>query len=632
MTFLKRCKFSALAGLLLIGTFISCEEELTTIGASVIGGEPFVTGKANYDVFAFNKRVEAVRTNKLPLYQIGFFNDPTYGRTEARVTTQLTLPTTNPTFGIFNQQTEDNPDSDFPIQIAENETVKEVVLYIPYLRAGDDQRDRDGDGVDDEFDVDPEDPTSDSDGDGVADNQERANGTDPLNEDTDGDQVNDGEDPSTVPNQFPKKFELDSIYVNGQNYDNETPTSFNLKIERSTFFLRDLDPNANFQEAQEYFSTQRFSPTFVSDVVFDDEITISNEHILVPREDDPATEDVDESEEFERLDPGIRIQLDAGFFQENILDKEGSSELLSQANFNEFLRGLHFSIAPLSQDVMVLLDFTDPNVTLDIVYEYDAVDVNGTTDDTSDDIIEKRERTFSLDLVTRAAAGGINGNAVNTFINEAYPPQIMDALDAPVNASRIYLKGGAGAITEINLFEEDNGEEIINEIKANNWVINEANLVFHIDRMTLDAQGNAAEPPRLYLYKTNTNVPVYLSGAQRLVDPRTGQVLAAAVDESYDGRLVLGSDNRGSTYKLKITDYINDLILRDSTNTTLALTITPDIRSTATRNAMMANNEERDIPLAHTLSPLGTILFGSAVGPEDEDKRLTLEISYTEAN
>ncbi len=631
MTFLKRFKFSAVAGVLLVALSISCEEDLTTIGASVIGGEPFTTDKAVYDVFAFNKKIEAVRTNKLPLYQLGIFNDPIYGKTEARITSQLILSSTNPTFGIFTQETEDNPDSSSVTQIPENETVKEVILYIPYLRAGDEQRDRDLDGVDDEFDADPEDPNSDTDGDGVNDNQERANGTDPLNVDTDGDGINDGEDTSTLSNQFPKRFELDSIYVNGQLYDNETPVSFNLKIERSTFFLRDLDPNTNFQEAQEYFSTQRFSPAFVSDVLFDEEITVSNEHILVPMEDDPATEDVDESEQFDRLDPGIRISLDPDFFQENILDKEGSSELLSQANFNEFLRGLHFSITPISDDVMVLLDLTNPNVSLDIVYEYEAIDINGTTDDVSDDVQEIRERTFTIDLVTRLATGGIGGNAVNTFVNEAFPPQITDALDVPENASRIYLKGGSGSFTEINLFEEGNGEEILNEIKANNWIINEASLIFYVDRQTLDAAGDAAEPPRLYLYNAETNVPVYLSGAQRLIDSRTGQILVAAVNESYDGRLVVESNNKGSKYKLKITDYINDLVLRDSTNATLALSITSDIRSSATRNAMLTN-EEKDIPLASTLSPLGTVLFGSDVSSENEDKKLKLEIFYTETN
>lgn len=611
--------------------FFSCEEDLTTIGASVIGGEPFTTDKAVYDVFAFNKKIEAVRTNKLPLYQLGIFNDPIYGKTEARITTQLILPNTNPTFGILDQDTEDNPDSSFPTQIPENETVKEVILYIPYLRAGDEQRDRDLDGVDDEFDVDPDDPNSDSDGDGVNDNQERANGTDPLNVDTDGDDINDGEDDSTIANQFPKKFELDSIYVNGQLFDDETPLSFNLKIERSTFFLRDLDPNTNFQEAQEYFSTQRFSPTFVSDVLFEGEITVSNEHILVPLEDDPTTEDVDESEQFSRLDPGIRISLDSDFFQENILDKEGGSELLSQPNFNEFLRGLHFSISSISDDAMVLLDLTNPNVSLDIVYEYDAVDVNGTADDVSDDIVEVRESTYSIDLITRLDAGGINGNAVNTFINDAFPPQITDALDVSENASRIYLKGGSGSFAEINLFEEENGEEVLNQIKANNWIINEANLIFYLDRQTLDAAGDAAEPPRLYLYNAETNIPVYLSGAQRLIDSRTGQILVAAVNESYDGRLIVESNEKGSRYKLKITDYINDLVIRDSTNATLALTITTDIRSSATRNAMLTD-EERDLPFVSTLSPLGTVLFGSNVGPENEDKKLKLEIFYTETN
>ena len=56
------------------------------------------------------------------------------------------------------------------------------------------------------------------------------------------------------------------------------------------------------------------------------------------KEDDPDTEDDESLEAPDRLEPGIRVALDNTFFDENFLDKEGQSELLSTANFNNFLR------------------------------------------------------------------------------------------------------------------------------------------------------------------------------------------------------------------------------------------------------------------------------------------------------
>ena len=339
-----------LGAFIILGILASCEQDLTTVGAGVVGNEPFTTGQETFDVFAFNKNIEAVQTNKLPIYQLGIYNDPIYGKTEASVTSQLFLPANNPTFGSFTQDKENTAGTSGAAvaTIQEEETVKEVYLYIPFLTKNT-SRDIDGDGVDNEFDTEPENSENDNDGDGVSNRVESAAGTDPLDSDSvdaNGDGINDKDQTAIIANNFAKKVELDSIYVNGVNYDavnKDVPTTVNLKVERSTYFLRNLDPNSNFQESQQYYSSQQFAPDFVSDLLFEGAVEISNEQILIANEDDESTEDVDESLTFTRRDPGIRVALDSDFFQTNILDKEGSSELLSQANFTEFIRGLHFS-------------------------------------------------------------------------------------------------------------------------------------------------------------------------------------------------------------------------------------------------------------------------------------------------
>ncbi|MDP5062544.1 MAG: DUF4270 domain-containing protein, partial [Maribacter sp.] len=107
MNFIVKSAIPKFSGLLLIlGLLVSCEQDLTTIGSGVVGNEPFTTGTEVYDVFAYNKNIEAVQTNKLPIYQLGTYSDPIYGKTEASVTSQIFLSATNPSFGSFSQAVE----------------------------------------------------------------------------------------------------------------------------------------------------------------------------------------------------------------------------------------------------------------------------------------------------------------------------------------------------------------------------------------------------------------------------------------------------------------------------------------------------------------------------------------------
>ena len=618
MSFFKRSKLPVLTGILIVVAFVSCEEEITTIGAEVRGGEPFKTDKAEFDVFAYNSKIEAVRTNQLPIYQLGVYDDPIYGKTEASITSQLLLTAVGPNFGVFSQEDEDNWENDNNISsIPEVETVDSVYLYIPFLKNP--KGDLDGDGVADEYDIDPRDANSDTDGDGFTDNEERISGTNPLIEDS-------VDDEDFVANNFSKKVDIDSIYVNSEAINSNIETSFHLKVERSTYFLRDLDPNTNFQEAQEYYSSQQFSPSFVAEVLFEGDYSVSDDQFLLDQFDNSSTADINESQQKAILDPGIRVALDNAFFQENLMDKEGATELLSQANFTEFVRGIHLSTATISDDVMMLLDMKDAAIT--VYYHYNKVNTNDTSDDTSDDEIVIENAQFVLSSLVEQN-GFVSGNAINTLNDEIYPATIGDALNMGQNATKLYLKGGAGTYTEIKLFAEDDteGQTLINQIKANNWIINEANLVFYVDRETLDVEGAALEPSRLYLYNTEDNLPLFnrnTESTDQTSIPLLGTFLI------YDGVINKSSDGKGEKYTIRITEHINNILVRESNNSPLGLTLTPDIEFIGINEAMMTDGNAKDLPVAQTLSPLGTVLFGGL--PENGDKKLKLEIFYTETN
>lgn len=608
MRFSRITKVSTLVGTLLL-LIASCEDELDTIGEGVVGGEPFTTGKVEYGVFAYNKGITAVQTNRLPLYQLGTFTDPLYGKRTASIISQLTLSTENPTFGDITQAAEDNADSDDSAStVKENETVKEVYLYIPFQLPP--SGDTDGDGVDDEFEEgdDVDDPNSDWDGDGVTDNQERVIGSDPFdpNEDGTGDDF--------VANNYVKRYDLDSIY-------GDRTATFNLSVSRSNYFLRNLDPNSGFQEAQEYYSNHDFSG-FIGELIANEEVTISNEDIIVSyKDDDPETEDVDESDQIEtKLTPGIRIPLNNEFFQTNILDMEGRPELLNQSNFRNFLRGIHLAGTDM-EELMFLLDITRATIT--VTYEYQDYD-------TEEETVVTAEKDFVLGLMMNTN-NGITGNAVNVFENEPLPTDIASALDNGENASRIYVKGGA-AMAEIRLFDEleNGGGQLIDQLRAKNWIINEANLVFYVDRETLDNSGGTVEePPRLYLFNAETGFPLYNSANEANTPNSTANPLEYF--SNHDG-VIQKESGKGIKYTIRITEHINNIIVRDSTNAKLALSLTSNIAIPNVQEAVGNVSDEVDYPVMSAVNPLGTVLYGSNVATGEEGKKLKLEIFYTEAN
>ena len=112
----------------------SCNEDFTTIGANIIGEPNFATAKATYNVSAATKKLKAVRTDALSLYQLGRYTHPFYGETEAQIAGQMSLSQVNPSFGAYSQEVENNAGSDDNIlTIPENETVTRVLLSIPFF-------------------------------------------------------------------------------------------------------------------------------------------------------------------------------------------------------------------------------------------------------------------------------------------------------------------------------------------------------------------------------------------------------------------------------------------------------------------------------------------------------------------
>ena len=591
---------NTLSTILLVASvlFFSCEKDNSIYGEGLISGELFETNKAIFDVGLSTKKLSAVQTSNLALYQLGNYTDPIYGKTTAKIGAQIRLSSINPIFGSYKQA-----DEGTAIATQENERTTSAELYIPFVLGTD--VDADFDGLIDAYDIDPEDPQSDSDGDGVSDIDEYNKGTDPLNEDTDGDGILDDEDTEYIGSSYAKTYELDSIYG-----DLEADLTF--KVKKLDYFLDELDPSTNYLEKKVYYSNQDFEP-HTSVVLFDEVIQISNKEYVYYKEDDPATEDEDESLELDyRRPPGIRVMLDPKFFDRYLLGQEGSDNLLSQSNFVNFLRGLHFSLGS-SDKLMMLLNLT--NAEIRVNYKYDNYN--------SDDELVEKNSFYKLSLLTQTQTGVV-GIAVNTFDNEDYQGSILDQINTD-NPSRLYLKGGEGTVAEINLFEGVNATEVIENIRSNNWIINEAKLVFYVDRTALDVAGQSYEPPRLYMYNARNNANLINISHESYDDDSYMGVFT-----NFDGRIQKES-GKGTKYVIRLTDHINNIILRDSLNDPLRLEIASDVRYHEFNKALEGDDSIKIHKYTAT-TPLGTVLYGNGVSQVDQDKKLRLEINYSISN
>ena len=594
--------------LLISVVLFSCNKDYNTVGLNLIDNNPFRTSLEEVPVFVKMRKIPPYVSNSLTTFQLGEFEDNIYGTSMVSFLGQLNFEDPSLAFGNISQSKEDNPDTDNISQIPEEETVKNVFLDIPFFTNVDDD---DNDGVINLYDVDSTDPYSDSDGDGVSDADESNAGQNPLDPDTDGDGIPDGEDTESVnPNAGGTLYELDSLLGNSN-------ASFKLKVSELDYFLRPYDPEVNFEQFQKYYSNNSLASDFSGTTLHEDEISINSKELVFYNEDDPETEDVDESETVkERLTPRIRVELDKDFFQTRILDKEGSDDISNLDNFKLYFKGIVLEAYDFSEPLLMILNFNEAEIKVE--YEYKEYNKQGTTDDTSDDTVDTVDGDFRFLF---------NGIKLNSFKNDAFPGYVYSSvLDTLKNPKQVFLKGGEGVMAEIELFKNDDGVDLLEEIRSKEWLINEANLSIYIDKEMLSSSGGIIEPSRLYLYDIKNKAPVIDYFVDNSAGPKPYQNKVV-----HGGLIQLDEDKNGLMYKIRMSEHIKNIVRKDSTNTKLGLVVSSDIN-----NTINIEVEDSDFmtftPNSSAINPLGTVLIGPSPSAENYDKRMRLNIFYTEVN
>ena len=80
-----------------------------------------------------------------------------------------------------------------------------------------------------------------------------------------------------------------------------------------------------------------------------------------------------------------------------------------------------------------------------------------------------------------------------------------------------------------------------------------------------------------------------------------------------------------------IRDSIKNILRNDSISPKLGLAVSSSI-SNSVNTDVKTTDVMKYIPLATAINPLGTVLIGPNPEPENFDKRMRLEIYYTEIN
>ena len=401
-------------------------------------------------------------------------------------------------------------------------------------------------------------------------------------------------------------YVLDSIYGN---------TPMNISIFESNYFLRDFDPNSGFEDIQSYYSNQNdLFESFKGELIYSltDFLPSTESYTETIFEQDDAGEGTSENS---FVAPGIRVKLPEAFFREKILNMEGTPELLNNNNFREYFRGLFFEVEGTDTN---LLKFDMTAAKLDI-YFTSQFDKPGTRNRTR----EEKKITLLFDAIN-----------VNVFENELNG-QIQSELlsqDQQNGEDRLYVRGGEGIAAVVSLFGDDadgNGvADELDEIRQNNWLINEANLIFYVDKDAIT--DGAQEPERLIIYDIDNGRLL----TDYSLDTTSGESEQVDAYTTHLGRLVRDSDGKGDYYKLRITNHLSSLIHQDSTNVKLGVIVSqnvavPNFQQVQNTNAITRDYTEQ-VPSSSVMSDQGTILHGNTSA--DLTKRLKLQIYYTDSN
>lgn len=408
-------------------------------------------------------------------------------------------------------------------------------------------------------------------------------------------------------------YELDSIYGN-------LTQSIKLSVYENGYYLRDFDPATEFG-VQKYYSDQNSmfdavkigaapsgSPVPNGEALNNGSAAQNESFKFSPNEVinfDTAGEEVS------RETPRMRLNLNKEYFYKRIFQNAGAN-LFNNNVFKNYFRGLYFKVEENngSAGALALMNFAQGKITI----TYDDESTTGAV----------TEKTLLLNFS--------GGKSVSLLTHTATPESAEYEIatgNSTAGDARVFLKGGEGAVTYIDLFGGGNSaelDELRNTAISNKWLINEAHIVFNVEQSLMT---NTTDPNRVYLYDATNRRSIL----DYNYDTSSNTASPKYAKTRYDGIAQLtgssGDANRkAKKYRIRVTEHIKNIIFNDSTNVRLGLSVTESIANSASTALKTPTTELKSVPTASVLSQLGTIIYGSNL-PDTDPKKIRLVISFT---
>jgi len=417
-------------------------------------------------------------------------------------------------------------------------------------------------------------------------------------------------------------YTLNNVYGSG---------SFTLNVFENGYFLRNFDPNNNLN-TQEYFSSDK--PLFDNNKIGlngggrinnssntnqNTNFKASNQEIKLFKYDKEGAIVTDSNNSpivKERKKPGIWLDLDKNYFQNRFFANGQNSNFINNSIFKEFFKGLYFNVeSNANQNLFTQLNIAGGEFV--IIYKQDK--------SASDSTKERKELKLKIgySINQSDASTSTTVNLIENFNTEEFKNALTSDSKNP-----LWIRGNNGAIATISLFgNNSNSNEVpeeLQQLRDNKWLINQAVLTVFVDKSTL-INPETLQPNRLFLYDAKNNIALTDYNIDTSTNPTKG---------IYNGLIDVSSTDNTIKYRFRITNHINNLIRKDSTNVLLGLAVTSDINLTDFNNLKTPKNSYNTnitkIPTGSTTSPVGTVLYG----PEHSDlnTRMKLDIYYTKEN
>ncbi len=560
-------------------TISSCDQEYSSIESGVLGegNFNFNSNQLEIPITTYNQNLSGQQINGLTSQLLGYFNDPIYGETTASIVSQVS-PTSfleiDNTFGV-------------------NPIIESVELTIPYFST---QISVDADGK--------------------------------------------------------PGYKIDSLFVTDNNPDNAK--AIRLSVYQNNYFLRNFSLNGD--DSENYYSkadgainsTDNFSEIQNDIINFDEHLGFQLYNGIYEFDNEPRAQTTtsNDVETTTYLPPAIVLDLteidgSKDFWKTLILDQEGQPALSNANNFLNHFRGLYIKAQAINNEgSMVLLNLVESGANIVINYS---------SDDNDDADTERETGTYTLNFT---------GNLLNTFINN-YNSILPATPDVTNGDEKLFLKGTEGSMAVIELFSglvdcdgdgqvndnaldcfkntfrktDENGNvlEPINELYQLKRLVNEANLVIYEDESFIkpsdpkDPNGEDYHTyDRLYIYNLETNTPI-----QDYNSDVTVEATSPLISRRFSlGRRIV-DDEGNAKYKIKITDLLNNILVRDLDLTKLGLVLTNNVNISTNTELLNDTDDVTGVPSTAILAPRGTVLHGS--NSSDDNKKMHLEVFFTES-